>query len=597
MDEVRIDRVKAKHGDKYLLVIIRDWPESPKYKGKQDLVASLESQISRLTEIIMEQDTDEDFKYFRNEDNEARPTLLHYAADLNFSHVATHLVNKYPSLVYHETEVVGEERGYLAVEKALMANHDETAAFLISRMKADWVHELFLYNKDLKGPKFSFGQLISCRNPETNKHNMSKTVVAVLDSLVNPHWPYLPERKDDDNSEEIERAWSSVPDDPLDYHFYYNVLDCDDEGRIPKINDAKNNEFDVKSKSCLRRLTESKNKEAITHPVVRMLVLRKWSKFGHLLFSIHACFYTLFLALLSYALVFGATRKDPNKYEGSADNFRLFCEVCSIIFVMIYIIEEICEIVRESKAYFKDPYNYFDWLGLILVLIVIPLRFADVSAQWSIASLGYLFNFLRIFKFSCITRTTGLYAKTLAKIIYRDITRFVILFAVVCVGFCGALFMALTATGMQDITSNYGTLMLAAVRVLTEQNAVEEDYGKFNWLTILILLAYMGMVIVILLNVLIAQLSFTYSEAKSSARLQYAVEKMSIVTRLEQSTFGLNLRVKYYEDGERKSETKLANELLEYSEERHPWESMEDKLALVREIMKKVIQRRSNKAE
>ena len=49
----------------------------------------------------------------------------------------------------------------------------------------------------------------------------------------------------------------------------------------------------------------------------------------------------------------------------------------------------------------------------------------------------------------------------------------------------------------------------------------------------------MGMVIVILLNVLIAQLSFTYSEEKINARLQYAIDKMSIVTRLEQSTFGV----------------------------------------------------------
>jgi hypothetical protein len=59
---------------------------------------------------------------------------------------------------------------------------------------------------------------------------------------------------------------------------------------------------------------------------------------------------------------------------------------------------------RELKVYLKDPYNYFDWIGLILTLLVIPLRFADVSAQWSVASLGYLFNFLRIFKFSCVTR-------------------------------------------------------------------------------------------------------------------------------------------------------------------------------------------------
>ena len=47
----------------------------------------------------------------------------------------------------------------------------------------------------------------------------------------------------------------------------------------------------------------------------------------------------------------------------------------------------------------------------------------------------------------------------------------------------------------------------------------------------------MAMVIVILLNVLIAQLSYTYSEAKRNAKLQYAVDRMIIVTRLEHSRF------------------------------------------------------------
>lgn len=59
----------------------------------------------------------------------------------------------------------------------------------------------------------------------------------------------------------------------------------------------------------------------------------------------------------------------------------------------------------------------------------------------------------------------------------------------------------------------------------------------YSWLAILILLAYMTMVIVILLNVLIAQLSFTYSEAKKNAKLQYAVDRMIIITRLEHSRF------------------------------------------------------------
>ena len=100
-------------------------------------------QISRFAEIILESDKDDYYKYFRDEENQARPTLLHLAAAQNFTHVATHLVKKYPSLVYLETEVVDDQRGYLPVEYALNAYKDataadETAAFLISKMKPDW---------------------------------------------------------------------------------------------------------------------------------------------------------------------------------------------------------------------------------------------------------------------------------------------------------------------------------------------------------------------------------------------------------------------------------------------------------------------------
>lgn len=42
MDEVRTDRLVWKYGSDTLLVIIRDWPVSEKYKDKPDLVASLE---------------------------------------------------------------------------------------------------------------------------------------------------------------------------------------------------------------------------------------------------------------------------------------------------------------------------------------------------------------------------------------------------------------------------------------------------------------------------------------------------------------------------------------------------------------------------
>ena len=46
-------------------------------------------------------------------------------------------------------------------------------------------------------------------------------------------------------------------------------------------------------------------------------------------------------------------------------------------------------------------------------------------------------------------RTTGLYTKTLAKIIRQDISRFLVLFAFVFLSFCGALFLAVKGSDAQ----------------------------------------------------------------------------------------------------------------------------------------------------
>ena len=89
----------------------------------------------------MERDTDDEYRYYCDEEDPEFPTLLHLAAERNFVHVSKLLVEKYPALVYIQTERrFGDERGHLPVEKALMSYKDEAAAYLISQMEiATWV--------------------------------------------------------------------------------------------------------------------------------------------------------------------------------------------------------------------------------------------------------------------------------------------------------------------------------------------------------------------------------------------------------------------------------------------------------------------------
>ena len=88
--------------------------------------------------------------------------------------------------------------------------------------------------------------------------------------MVNPLWPHLPKRKDNyDNREEkegIEGAWSTVPDNPFNYHFYYHILDGDEAGRPPKVMASEGNKlidneyFNQHDNSCLHLIAKSNNK-------------------------------------------------------------------------------------------------------------------------------------------------------------------------------------------------------------------------------------------------------------------------------------------------------------------------------------------------
>lgn len=87
--------------------------------------------------------------------------------------------------------------------------------------------------------------------------------------MVNPHWPHLPKRKEKYDSDKeragIEGVWRTIPDDPLNYQFYYHILDGDEVGRPPKLlslggQQISNQYFNWKDMSCLHLIAKSDNK-------------------------------------------------------------------------------------------------------------------------------------------------------------------------------------------------------------------------------------------------------------------------------------------------------------------------------------------------
>ena len=159
---------------------------------------------------------------------------------------------------------------------------------------------------------------------------------------------------------------------------------------------------------------------------------------------------------MSYSLLHASTKLDPTHYSGPLDSLRGLCEVVTLLMVVFYICAEINQIkmwvimvikgycanfiktshltpylsewphiggktphrilgegqsnenclisCRERRSYFTEWMTLFDLFGLLLLLCIVPLRYMGHKAQWMVTSLAFLFNFLRIFKFSCVSR-------------------------------------------------------------------------------------------------------------------------------------------------------------------------------------------------
>ena len=85
--------------------------------------------------IILENDEDEEYKYFIDETDPSQKTLLHLCAELNFVSVTRTILQFYPGMLYITTRPHNEHRRYLPVELAITKRNDDVAAFLVKQMK------------------------------------------------------------------------------------------------------------------------------------------------------------------------------------------------------------------------------------------------------------------------------------------------------------------------------------------------------------------------------------------------------------------------------------------------------------------------------
>jgi len=599
LDEIRADRIIERYdtfdpeemeGTDPIVLMMTEWYDTLElgsyepFGSGPERFSSYERQICKLAKIIIGRDYD---KYGRKsryaepilDDNGIQKTLLHLAAEgfkqrenlhivtrkRDFVEIARVLIERDPGLLYVTTHP--GKRKKTPLELALENFDDEMASLLMNKMgKKSRIRLLFEYDNLFPDslPPFKLKTYIE-------RPDMGKTVVAVLDSLISPDWPNLPKKE----QEKYEEEWHQVPDIPVRYQFYYNILDGDEHGRVPEHPD-----FNHRQLSCLQAICQSKhNKNAIQHPVIRKLADTKWSNYGALRITLYALLYLVFLIVLSLALLGAVHSSDPTKYETTKDKVRAFCEMITLVFAAFYMIIELDQMEKEGCAYFRDVFNYADLAGLLSLVAVIPFRYENSNVQWYLATISYVLNCLRIFKYFPANKSLGLYAKILYGLFVHELWIFAAVYVVILFTFSGGTYLSLKATtpynsltGFTAVgVTGFSDIMLRGFRAVAEANGFADGYASFHAFAILIILIGLLVIMLFLINILIAQLTTTYERSKDNARLEYDISKALFVTRLENSRFRTwNLRMKHFQEGEFVNDKEEIIELLKGWDTLHP---------------------------
>ena len=217
-------------------------------------------------------------------------------------------------------------------------------------------------------------------------------------------------------------------------------------------------------------------------------------------------------------------------------------------------------------SYFLD--NIIDLSGLVCLTLTAALRFSKYENsefnQWTFASLSFIIYTLTLFKYTKIIPSLGSYVETVRYVFLRDIPRFVVILAIVVVAFIGGIHLSArrpvqmseivngtyptklifegpstctlpdneTATSLfwlndlLTLTYDMRRPLLVGSFFILDSGAeeIQSDLLNANFTFVLLYFCFAFAIIVVLSNILIAQLSQTYAEFSKQNEFHYQLQ-------------------------------------------------------------------------
>ena len=226
--------------------------------------------------------------------------------------------------------------------------------------------------------------------------------------------------------------------------------------------------------------------------------------------------------------------------------------------------------------YFDGVYNFIDWSGIISFFVLIILRAFSSYLQWSFAGLTFIFFSLSLFKYTRISPALGAYVNGVFRIFVIDIPRFFVIVIIILIAYIGGIHLAARQQPKFNVTSNICTspyevcndtnseffwfnqeltcmydlrrpLLSGLIFMLDggPGNHVEDIFQDNLFFTI-IYLGFAFTIIVVMLNILIAQLSETYGEIIKENSYHYKIELVVTLELKSNFAFWFGKRFRKY---------------------------------------------------
>ena len=194
--------------------------------------------------------------------------------------------------------------------------------------------------------------------------------------------------------------------------------------------------------------------------------------------------------------------------------------------------------------YFAELYNALDIGVLATGIIMFILRIVGDQTQWAFASLTFALLTLGFLQYIRVIPSLGAYIASILKIFGKDIPKFGIVILVVLFSFIGSIHLAgrYEAELRQpdnSVCSNSSFIYWFSDEASINYNLkypfisglilvldggpgnVEDSLNTLNVVFFVVYLAFAFLIIVVLLNILIAQLSETYAEISSEREFHF----------------------------------------------------------------------------